>query len=613
MHSSLATKPLSKDQHSTNQNNQFPHAFAMDVEETYITKSAISYLKAVSDGGEYYQQVSKKFESLTADSLLYQSQQEIANLQQSDDKSALAAMLAFRGYIFSRMDNYDTALHYLDEASQIFRDTGNSKSLAMVFDIIGQTHFSKGNYKQALPCLDSAGCIYQKIMNPWHVASVAYHRGLTYHALFDFPKAAEQLFIALDKFRQTHDPMMIWKSCDALGLIYLQVKDYQSAQHFFMDGFDIKKTAIRPEYKNTSKRAFASSYTNLANLFIHTGEPDTALAFLDKALEVWRSEKRTVNPKKLGRIYLLKSCAYKKNNDYDLTSVFLKKALNNFPGEDMPVVSYEIADLLHKQNRNQEALRVLMSVRQDAERSKDMVTRLKIHELFAEIFFQENRPEDAAFHYHQASEISRQLYAKEKLIALVKLKMAEDKKAFKNMLDADHQKLAARQNQITISRIALYTVIALLLGAILYIFKKRELAHKKRSSQDNKQKLITRLADDNSVEIIKANLIGKVDDKHINKLIDDLLLNDKKPFDKDFMMLYDKIDDNFYQKLSKKHPNLTQNDRVLCGLIKLGMSPKQIANITYHTPASIYVARNRLRKKLNIHNIRNLNNYIQDF
>lgn len=56
----------------------------------------------------------------------------------------------------------------------------------------------------------------------------------------------------------------------------------------------------------------------------------------------------------------------------------------------------------------------------------------------------------------------------------------------------------------------------------------------------------------------------------------------------------------FLKELSDKHPSLTQSELVLCSLMKLNLSSKEIASIKGVSPHAIKVARYRLRKKIDL-------------
>jgi DNA-binding response OmpR family regulator/DNA-binding CsgD family transcriptional regulator len=88
------------------------------------------------------------------------------------------------------------------------------------------------------------------------------------------------------------------------------------------------------------------------------------------------------------------------------------------------------------------------------------------------------------------------------------------------------------------------------------------------------------------------------------KLIYDLIgttnrqLNDNvwENFEQQFSLVYS----DFYNSLGRRFPNLTPNERKLCSLLRMNLSSKEIANITFQEASSVDVARYRLRQKLGL-------------
>lgn len=68
----------------------------------------------------------------------------------------------------------------------------------------------------------------------------------------------------------------------------------------------------------------------------------------------------------------------------------------------------------------------------------------------------------------------------------------------------------------------------------------------------------------------------------------------------DFESRLENAFDSFFTALGEKFPALTLNERKLCALLRSGLSSKEIAVLTFQNPASVDVARYRLRKKLNL-------------
>ena len=71
---------------------------------------------------------------------------------------------------------------------------------------------------------------------------------------------------------------------------------------------------------------------------------------------------------------------------------------------------------------------------------------------------------------------------------------------------------------------------------------------------------------------------------------------------KEFEICFKGVYHDFYKKLNEKLPDISVREQRLCAFLKMNMSTKEIAAITFQTPNSIDVAKHRLRKKSGIEN-----------
>ena len=92
----------------------------------------------------------------------------------------------------------------------------------------------------------------------------------------------------------------------------------------------------------------------------------------------------------------------------------------------------------------------------------------------------------------------------------------------------------------------------------------------------------------------------------IQKANDQLNENAWENFEQQFSMVYS----DFYKILNTRFPNLTASERKLCSLLKMNLSSKEIANLTFQEPSSVDVARYRLRQKLGLDKDENLTSFI---
>ena len=82
----------------------------------------------------------------------------------------------------------------------------------------------------------------------------------------------------------------------------------------------------------------------------------------------------------------------------------------------------------------------------------------------------------------------------------------------------------------------------------------------------------------------------------------------------EFEYRFQQIHSGFYDRLKKKFPDLTLNERRLCAFLKLDMTTKEISDITGQTNGAISMARIRLRRKLGLTNTdRELYDFLSDF
>ena len=68
-----------------------------------------------------------------------------------------------------------------------------------------------------------------------------------------------------------------------------------------------------------------------------------------------------------------------------------------------------------------------------------------------------------------------------------------------------------------------------------------------------------------------------------------------------------------YENLNEEYPTITMKEMRLCALLRLGLSTKEIADITFKEVRSVESARNRLRKKLQISQTEDLQKFLMNF
>ena len=67
-----------------------------------------------------------------------------------------------------------------------------------------------------------------------------------------------------------------------------------------------------------------------------------------------------------------------------------------------------------------------------------------------------------------------------------------------------------------------------------------------------------------------------------------------------FKKYFSEVSPQFNSRLKEAHPNLTPNDQRLCAYIYMGLTSKEISQITFKEVESVEKSRNRLRKKISL-------------
>ena len=68
----------------------------------------------------------------------------------------------------------------------------------------------------------------------------------------------------------------------------------------------------------------------------------------------------------------------------------------------------------------------------------------------------------------------------------------------------------------------------------------------------------------------------------------------------DFELRFQEVHVGFYKNLSEEFPALSPKELRLCAFLRLNMTSKEIAEITFQSLGSLKTSRHRIRKKLDL-------------
>jgi DNA-binding CsgD family transcriptional regulator len=128
----------------------------------------------------------------------------------------------------------------------------------------------------------------------------------------------------------------------------------------------------------------------------------------------------------------------------------------------------------------------------------------------------------------------------------------------------------------------------------MYIVKKNEFLEEIKEEIDNVK--------GSSNDDIQINPLSTLINQHINNSKDR----------KDFEIRIERENQDFYFKLQKNFPNLSEKDKKLCSLLLLELSSKEMSALLNISVGSVEKSRHRLRKKLDIDSDISLSSFLNN-
>jgi hypothetical protein len=235
----------------------------------------------------------------------------------------------------------------------------------------------------------------------------------------------------------------------------------------------------------------------------------------------------------------------------------------------------------------------------------------KLHELYLN-----KNDQDKACHYGMIQyQMKDSLGLEESMIQLTKLELQYEfeKKNQQNQLTQQRKDFLTII--LIISLVLIITLILLLMARQKIKSKNVQLAKQKLQDEvDYKNKELTL----NVINLIRKNeiitgisnrLMKIIHEKvpantkeSIIKIAHDLQKSTEEEIWEEFELRFKQVNGDFYDRLTKKFPELKPSEIKICAFLRLNLSSKEICKMTGQQITSLEVARHRLRKKLGITN-----------
>ncbi|MCD4772365.1 MAG: tetratricopeptide repeat protein [Bacteroidales bacterium] len=514
-----------------------------------------------------------------------------------DYKSGIAKANCNLGNIFFEQNKYQPAINYFLISVKIFKELGSKNDIAKAYNKLGYIHLIQNDNKQALDAFFKSLIYSTEIGDEYQTAYSFNYIGNTYYNQKRYDLAMDYYKQSLELRKKINDLKGIAGTYNNIGEIFRLKKNYYQALEYYQ-----KSVEINTEIGN--RKWLSINYQNIGSIFQDMGDYQKAISFFLKGLEIsnninYKNGISSIN-NSIGNYYL-------KLKQNSLAIDYFNIALNT---------AKEI-------NSSLEILKNYLSLSNSYKNKKNYQKSLQFYHQYSIL-------KDSLKNIDKERQFS-------KLEKSYELEISESQNILKdNEIELLERNKKINQLQMTILISGL--LLVLIFGMFAFsrqknkIKKDRELLEKNKQIHEAHKTLMSTTINNKNKELINFALhIG-----HMNEFIQALKsdiynIKNKKEEDKPslikdlifkinqslrvnhelekFQKDVDKVNRDFFNKLYKKYPDLTKNEKQLSALLRLNLSSKEIASLNNISTKAVEMSRYRLRKKLKL----DLNTSLTDF
>jgi tetratricopeptide (TPR) repeat protein len=525
---------------------------------------------------DHYIQLSSNYINRNLDSAIYFGEQAHALIEEHDSDSAKAVVYLNLGSVYRANGNHAISLDYyfksLSLLDKILAEYPSNMNIIYIksdlMDLMGINYFYQSNYDKALEYYEQSLALMDFVkQNAPHIYD-EYHKFKLFNNIAgvyirkeNYDRAIEYYKTSIDLLGDDNKGLVASSLFNNIGICYMEKFEFESAFHYIQKALEIRQS-------EGDTRSIAQCYNNLGKNYFYQQNYREAERYAKMALKLGREignpESIRISLKALTDIY---DSIGDVSQAYDAFREYKNISDSIFNAENIARISQ--LEVRHEFEQQQRIFDVEIK-RREAEEQKRKIIYLSIAGV---LFF--SLLTAILLIFLQRSKIKHSKLEKE-LLELEHKHLSLEKEKLKEQLDFKNRELTTN---------------------VMYLLKKNE--------------LITSISE----KLIRTKLeFKKENQKIIQEIINELRSGQDNDTWAEFEAYFTQVHTDFYKRLNEKFPNLSANERKLCAFLRLNMSTKDIAAITYQSVNSITVARSRLKKKLNIEDDEmSLVNYLAQF
>jgi tetratricopeptide (TPR) repeat protein len=521
------------------------------------------------------------------------------------------------------------------ESVNLLRDIGTYSERAVATNLLGLCLMNQGRYFEAERWFTDAAGLYKMANDELGETKALSNMGVVLFYQGNYSASTKNYLNALRVAESRKDTIMIAEIRMNLGHNFSIQKDFVKSTGYLRDAANIFK-------QMGDVRGAAKAISGLGTSYFNWGKHDSSYVYHEEALQLFlitgdqSGAAQSLNNQ--GEILLLRKKFPEALALFEQVLSIRKETLERYP----LAIAYANMGKAHVGmghfNKGKELLGQALKIAYEID--SDWL-KAEFYLAYAEAYESQGLYKDALLSYKNYNSLRDSLFSSEKTKAISELQTRyETEKKEQDLVIKDNQIiLLERDRKLYSLAVVSILVIVLLFGGLVFSFftrnrirqrKNLELAEKNRLLEESKRKAaetelriakveqeqmkselefkrkeLTQLAlhinqQNEFLETIREDLksAGSDDVKSISRDLE-VKLNISKQREA-FELNIDLINADFYQRLQQRFASLTEHDRKLCAMVRLGLSSKEIASISNISPKSVDMNRYRLRKKLEL-------------
>lgn len=249
---------------------------------------------------------------------LQTAQASLALWQAAGDRAGLARAYAQVGLCFMAQSTLDESAQNYRQALQIWQELHNSSEQAGVLINLGWIEYRRGEWQNEISLMRQAEGLLDERAEPEKTGQTASGLAEAFRESGMPEVGINHYRRALDYYRLTQDPHLVWYATWELGRTYHLMGDDPQALTYLRQALDgVAKDSLEA----------AQTFQRLGEIYIAAGEYADALQYLQSALDIYT---RAGNPMEAAQVRALTGQAYQRQGKAERARGYYLSALEAF-------------------------------------------------------------------------------------------------------------------------------------------------------------------------------------------------------------------------------------------------------------------------------------------